>query len=248
MLKIDIRTDAAMLMRGLTEFQREQLPFITAYALTTVGKMAIDAHKREMRRVFDRPTAWTLNSLFLKTATKRDPTIHIGFKEFASKGTPAGKYLRWQIHGGGRVHKRFEKALIAAGTMLPGQYAVPTKRMVLDEHGNIPRGTITKILADLQSSRDPMQNRNTAKRGRGKLRMLSFFAVARPGNGLAPGIYLNVSAGRQVLVMAYVRRPNYTKRYDWQGLTKRTIEQGFAPAFRHATQFATSTGRRSRAA
>lgn len=248
MLKIDIRTDAAMLTRSLTEFQREQLPFITAYALTTVGKMAVDAHKREMRRVFDRPVAWTLNSLFLKTATKRDPTIRIGFKEFASKGTPAGKYLRWQIHGGGRVHKRFEKALIAAGTMLPGQYAVPTKRMVLDEHGNIPNGTIQKILSDLQSSRDPTQNRNTAKRGRGKLRMHSYFAITQPGH-LAPGIYLSLSkAGQQVLVIAYVKRPNYTKRYDWPGLTKRTIEQGFAPAFRHATQFATSTGRRSRAA
>ena len=245
-IQLSIRTDAASLLRGLTTFQREQLPFITAYALTTTGQMAIDAHKREMRRVFDRPVDWTVNSLFLTPAKKQDPNpfIRIGFKDFASKGTPAGRYLQWQINGGGREHKRFEKALIAAGTMLPGQYAVPTRRLVLDAHGNIPRGTITKILSDLQSSRDPTQNRNTARRGRGKLRMLAFFAITRPGSGLAPGIYLNIGPGQQILVIAYVRQPTYRKRYDWTGITKRAVEQGFAPAFRHAVQFATRTGRR----
>ena len=232
MPEISIKTSASALRSELTVLQRDSLPWITARTLTRLGQAVKAAETAEIKGVFNAPTPWTVNSVYLKPATKTDSTIRVGFKDAGMKTLSAGQYLQYQIDGGARAHKRFEKALIASGAMLPNQYAVPTKRMQIDQHGNMRKGLATKILSDLNASSDPTQNRGNKRLGRGKMKMMSFFAITRPINGLAPGIYLRMSAKQQVMVLAYTRQPSYRKRLDWNGVAARVITKNFAVYFR----------------
>jgi hypothetical protein len=47
----------------------------------------------EMPFAFDRPTPYTLGSLYLSPATKAIPVAKVWLKDDAGKGTPAAKYL-----------------------------------------------------------------------------------------------------------------------------------------------------------
>lgn len=87
----------------LTQTQREQIPFAAVVAMTRTAQAVRDVQLTEMRRVFDRPTPYTMNSLFVQPATKRRPQAAVGFKEFAGKGTPAWKYLGPRRSRVGRV-------------------------------------------------------------------------------------------------------------------------------------------------
>lgn len=239
-ISLGVQTNVPMLLAGLTDLQRRKLPLITAMALTFTAKLVEDAERREMRRVFDRPVDWTLNALYTKPATRGDPRASVGFKDWASKGTPAGRYLRYHIDGGPREHTGFEMAMRRAGVLPNDRYAVPTSRLRLDGHGNVPKGLHTKVLSDLGASSDPTQNRNPGRKSRGRLRHLKFFAISTPtkdrGSVMAPGIYLQVGASthQQILMWAFVRQPTYRKRFDWAGIAQRTIDTGFAKAFRQA--------------
>src|SRR5262245_39031822 len=117
MIRLDVRSNIKQLTQGLTQVQREQVPFATALALTRTAQVMQAAQITEMQRVFDRPTPFTLNALFVSPATKRRLEASVYFKDFAPKGTPAGKYLRPQIMGGGRNLKRMERLLQGKGLL-----------------------------------------------------------------------------------------------------------------------------------
>ena len=100
-----------------------------------------------MKARLDRPTPTTLNSLFVKAATKSVPA-QVYFKDSWASGVPADVYLQQVVSGGLRPHKRFEKALIARGIIKASEYAVPTSPF-MNQYGNVSRGTMTKILSGL---------------------------------------------------------------------------------------------------
>ncbi len=89
----------------------------------------------------DRPTPTTLNSLFVKMATKAR-AAEVYFKDSWASGIPTDTYLQQAVSGGLRPHKRFEKSLIARGIMRSGQYTVPTTAF-MNQYGNASRGTAT---------------------------------------------------------------------------------------------------------
>jgi hypothetical protein len=156
-MNISVSHDLAALTGTLTRAQKEQLPFAIALALTETGKDVKDAAVAEMTRVFDRPTPFTLNSLFLKAATKQRLQAIVWFKDFAPKGTPAAEYLAPEIYGGGRRDKRSERLLQARGLMPRGWRLVPGVGLKLDQYGNISRADMVKILSALNAQNDPYQ-------------------------------------------------------------------------------------------
>lgn len=146
MFKIDI--DQSHIKRALTAIEREQLPFAQALAATRVAQQIKANARRVMRSRIDRPTSTTMNSLFVKAATKRKPEARVWFKDSWASGIPADRYLQQAVHGGARSHKKFEAALIAKGVMRRNEYAIPAD-WTLNAHGNVPRGLITKVLSGL---------------------------------------------------------------------------------------------------
>lgn len=125
-----------------------QIPFALALANTRMAKLIQAGEISVMRKRLDRPTATTLNSVFVKPGTKAKPEAKVWLKDTWGSGIPADKYMRPAVYGGVRGHKRFEKALIAKGFMPDNQYAIPSKDY-LDANGNIRGQLAMRILSGL---------------------------------------------------------------------------------------------------
>jgi hypothetical protein len=191
-----------------------------ARALTATAKQDVQpAIKQEIHRAFDRPTEYTLNSTFLKAASRDTLEARVWLKDNPSgKGTPADRYLAPDIFGGDRRQKGMEKALQAARLMPPGYVAVPAAGVQLDANGNVKRSQIVQILSQLRaqlgsgfesrSSGSARSRRTVARQG------VTYFALPRPSKGLSAGVYIkrkfaHGSAVRPVFL--FVPRATYQK-------------------------------------
>lgn len=148
MLTVNVRSDSRALLKALKGNQK-QISIATSIALTKTAKQIQREEVGEMKRVFDRPTQYTLNGLYIKPSTKTNLEARIGIKNDVFKGTPAEKYLLPNIIGGQRKLKRFERAFIAKGIMPEGYNAVPGAGAKLDNFGNVPAKFIVQILSFL---------------------------------------------------------------------------------------------------
>lgn len=235
MIVLSLRSDIARLTRDFTALEREQLPFALALALTKTGQDVKEAEIDAMKRVFDRPTRFTLNSLMLRPATKAKQEAVVWFKDFAPKGTPAAKYLQAQIKGGVRKHKPFENRLIRAGAIPQGTYLMPGAGVDLDGHGNVRIGLYNKILSALQAQRDGTQN---SKRKGVTARGARFFAA--PHNGALPlGIYERNKRTIKPIFIAVRRPPTYQPRFHFFKIAEANIALRFQPQFEKAMNVAT---------
>src|SRR6185369_12985592 len=94
-IKVDIKGLDAV--RARVAGLGKQVRFAAAVALTKTAKAVEVAEKHEMSDVFDRPTPNTINSTYVKPATRQTLTAEVGIKNFAGKGIAASKYLAAQI-------------------------------------------------------------------------------------------------------------------------------------------------------
>ncbi|MHB0784432.1 hypothetical protein [Bradyrhizobium sp. 5.13L] len=223
MVAVRYHVDTSDVTKALRNLAERDAPIVTAYALT---KTAQDIKAEEidtMRAVFDRPTRFTLNALYVKPATKTDLVAEVYFKDgFGS--VPAWRYLGPQVDGGARAHKSFERALIRSGIMAQGEFAVPGKGATLDSFGNISGGTITRILSQLgaaEQSSGYKANQTARSRARAKKKKVGRYFVLRPGAGgaadrnVAPGIYYRADLREMVPVIMFVKPPRYQKRFPF---------------------------------
>ncbi|PTT94557.1 hypothetical protein DBR29_03235 [Pseudomonas sp. HMWF005] len=148
MVSIAASANLEELSKALRTLGAKQLPFAYALMATRLAVLVKKGELSVMRQRLDQPTTTTMNSLYVQVAKKGKPEARTFFKDAWTSGVPADTYLQQAVKGGRRPHKRFEKALIAKGLMKPGQYAIPAPS-ALNQFGNVPRGTIMKILSGL---------------------------------------------------------------------------------------------------
>lgn len=127
-----------------------------AQAATATAQAVRVDQQREMRDVFDLPTAFTLGQVYVRRADANDLTAEVGISDSPYR---VG-YLKWHVLGGQRTRKRFEKLLISAGAMPGDRYAVPGKFARLDAYGNLSTGQIRQILSQLRI--EPTQGATSA--------------------------------------------------------------------------------------
>lgn len=177
--------------KGLARFTRfgqqvqRQLPYSIAQAMTASAKKAQAALKAQTPRYIDRPTRWTLNSTYVKFATKKNLQASVGFKDYSSTGTPAGRYLNYLSSGGPRRSKSTERQLQRSGLLRPGQFIVPTNvtPLNLNQYGNLPGGTYTQVLSRLKALGEQGYSANVSRSRRSQAkRTQSDFFLGRPGN------------------------------------------------------------------
>lgn len=177
MFKVDMSLDALPVSAGMRELEKRHIPFVMARTSTLLAQRVKKGTITVMQKRLDRPTPTTLNSLFVKMATKTR-AAEVYFKDSWASGIPADTYLQQAVSGGLRPHKRFEKSLIAHGIMRSGQYAVPTPAF-MNQYGNVSRGTLLKILSGLgaaESSRGYQANATGSARSRRKGNAHRFFS------------------------------------------------------------------------
>lgn len=213
--------------------------YACAVALTRTAQDVRTDLRKEMVRVFDRPTRFTLNSLYLKPATKVDLTARVWLKDdFGTKPN----YLMPQIEGGARPQKRFEELLRQRGLMSDSERAVPGAGAKLDAYGNMSRGQIVQIISQLGAFNlaGASQNATGSIRSKRKRAQAVYF-YARKGEArtgarswkrgekvqhLPTGIYLRTAEGIKP-VLLFVQGAKYRIRLHFVPVALGTIDRAF---------------------
>lgn len=247
---ITVGTNVADVARSIDAKVIRQLPFIRSLALNRTAKIVKEGVIQVMRQRFDRPTSYTLNSLRIIAADRKQAQqeAKVYFKDDAGKGTPASKYLTPGFYGGVRRHKRFEKALIAKGLMKSDQYALPASGAQMDAFGNMKRGQIVQILSALKAFGEQgyMANRTGSKRSAKKGARAAYF-VGDPV-GMGEGIWKRTKAsggtmgGGVLPVLMFGKAPRYRVTVPFEkiveNMARKHLPIEFAKAFDEAMRTA----------
>jgi hypothetical protein len=196
-----VSLDINPLINRLDALKLVQVPFATSLALNAVAKDVKEAEREEMKRVFDNPVPFTLNSVRIKKySTKKDLSVRLEISDDGPKGNAPADYLLPVIKGGNAYATRFQKSLRAKGVLRAGQFAIPTQSDFLktNKYGNVRPSMYSDILSDQQAYRSARSSgdlsvKQIIKAGRrSKYRMISTqLSESMKYGGLQPGIYFN---------------------------------------------------------
>ncbi|MGO2959455.1 MAG: hypothetical protein ACTIDN_10535 [Acetobacter sp.] len=244
---VKISIDMKKVQKQLSDLSEHGIKDAMAFTLNTLGKQSVAALRSEMEDVFDRPTSFTLNGFYSKPARANNLTASVEARDYAPKGTPAGKYLKPQIFGGGRPLKRFEQLL---APWSGGQYVVPGPGAQLDSYGNISRGQIVQILSRLRSMSDTSQNvasktlnrlKKQKKNARGSL--TEYFIAHDKGNGRPKGVFKLVGRSHVVPVLWFVQsKPTYGVRLKFDEVVQQVVDREAAGIMQSAIRGAIRRG------
>ena len=249
------------LKRSIGAMHQRQVPFAASRAINTMAKRVEQKTYDELKRVLDRPTAYTMRALAIKRSTKADLTAVVGIKGAApglgydapGKGTPWERALGHHFDAGARRWKKFEAALMKTGVLPAGMAAVVPSdsswAAPLDQHGNLPPSMIRLLLSYFNSAEMTSGYvANMSDRRRNKLHGIGrnasgyktingvmYFAIPRriSGSPFHPGIWAKRGThGADVApVLLFVRRPSYQKRIDLQLIADGVVSAGFQAEF-----------------
>lgn len=236
-MKFTIKTNINKVIKDLNDIARKQVPFAVSKALNETAKEIKRFQVQEMQKVFDRPTPYTLNSIFIKNSTKRDLSVEVSFKDKLGH-----IHVAPQVYGGERKFKRSEKWLQRIGAP-SGSYWVPGKGARLNQYGNISGGNITQILSALGANPDPYSN--TTVRSRKRNKKIPTFVLIKPGFQLAPGVWQRYGVKNRKLkpILMFTNRPQYKERYRFFDIAINTIQKHFDQKFREALDYALNTAK-----
>lgn len=241
-MTLQLTIDASQLQRlnqQLLLLTDRNISYVVARAMTNAAKAAQQELKRDMSNHISNPVAWTRNSTYVRYARPSNLSVEVGFKDFASGGTPAGRYLNPLVAGGFRKPKPHENLLWNSGAVPRGRYLVPTGITPLrfNTAGNIPASRYVQVLSRLKSLREvgSTQNVTNSARSQAKRSDRDFF-VGRPG-GLPLGIYARVGRrpkGGSVnlprgfhTVFYLTSRPAYQPQFPIPSILNTAFEQSF---------------------
>jgi hypothetical protein len=202
-----------------------------------------------MRAVFKHPVPYTLNSIYVRTASKANPTATIGIKSQSSGRLSPLHWLAVEVAGGARNLRGLEDLFIASGLMPGGWYALPGPAAKFDAYGNVSGPFIQKVVRSLLAAGESGSSTSlTLRRKRGRASKTQQYFVVKPGVGdhenLPPGIWEQIGAHRVRPVFNFTqRRPTYRQRFDFYGVAVRTAQQRFYAEFNKAMQSALDTAR-----
>lgn len=263
MMQIKVKPDFVDVQKMLGAAAK-QVRFASALALT---KTAVDA-REELRRVLptiiDRPTRYTMSSMYVRKAKPSQLDAIVGFKDGYQNAPDESKhYLVALIRGGQRRTKRFEGRLIMTGKLSRGEHLVPTRLADIDQHGNVSRGQITKILSQLKTAvvQGDNSNASNSKRSKAKRAIEEYFWSPGPGHyityvkkgrvvsaktHLKKGVWMvrRTAFGNAVRPIFYaVPRTSYQKTFDLPGIVDRVQRLRFGENFKAAFDQAMKTAR-----
>jgi hypothetical protein len=235
----------------------KQVRYASAVALTAAAVKVRQAEVKEMLDSFDRPTKRSLDAVYIRPATVASQQAEVGIKDnIGSGGRAPITWLRWQVYGGLRSVKAFERLLMGQGAMAAGDRAVPGRFAKLDAYGNISSGQVTQILSHLRIDSSTGSTRALPRysfddRGRDrrkKQRTIAraydraggqFIALPQGRGKLAPGVYQTRStafgrtAPRPVLI--FVPRARYEAgRFDFYAAGRLAAQRHLVPEFQAA--------------
>lgn len=232
--------------KAISKTASEQIPFATANALTAIAKRVKSGQIAVMRQRLDRPTPFTLNSLYIAAARKTKLQARVWFKDYASKGTAAAKYMQPAVYGGAGRHKRFDMALIRRGLMDKGQHAVPARGAPLDSYGNVPRSLYVKILSGLKAFGEQGYDANATNSARSKRKgnaQKYFVATIDDTAGIWERVNSGFGSGVKPLFVFSDSAPKYRVRVPFFKIAENVHKANYEREFTYALREAIRTAR-----
>lgn len=245
-MQISISTNFTQVQAALQK-AASQVPFALSTALNKTAAKAQDAVRKEMPRVFDRPTPWVLNSLRIKYATKSNLQAELAYKDKNSVES-SRSMIEPHVFTGKRHFKAMEARLMAIGLIPAGWNAVPGAAAKLDANGNMGRGQISQLLNVLGSYTEAgyskANDKTSARLARGNVKKNVYgfvYWVNKVGSTkathLPPGVYQRVktafgSSLKPILI--FVKQANYKQRLDFFGVAQAVIDKEFPGEFDRA--------------
>ena len=245
-MKFDIKTNFPEVQAAMKK-AASQVPFALATAMNKTAIKAQDAVRKEMPKVFDRPTPWVLNSLRVKFATKTNLQAEVAYKDRNSVDS-SRSMIEPHVFTGKRHFKAMEARLMNIGLIPAGWNAVPGGGAKLDANGNMSRGQISQLLNVLGAYTEAGYNKANDKtsarlaKGRAKKNVYGFVYWVNKvgsvkGRHLQPGVYQRVitAFGTSLKpILIFVRQAKYKKRLDFFGVVQTVIEKEFPGEFNRA--------------
>ena len=232
-MKLSANMDTSGLERTLSGWELTQLPFATASALTKTAKIVQTATIAGMRKAFDRPTPFTLNSTVVLPATKNNLVAQLILKNVNQKGAPPSVWLQPNIDGGVRQLKRSEVLMQRKGILPGGMMWVPGLGATLDRYGNMSAGQIGQILSALSGFGEVgfLANRSF-RRGARVNKTTSDIFVGKPAGGYLPlGVYQRMPDGKLKSLMVFVRSASYHKILPFYDIAREAFGSNFQMQF-----------------
>lgn len=249
-------------VQGIDELARKlngaqkQVRFAASGALNDVAFSVMRKGREKMGQIFDRPTAWTLRSWYVrKRATRDDLAAMVGLSDYTGGGRISlggpDKKLHHHFFGRSRSRKGLEMHLQSRGLMKSGEFLVPGAGARLDSHGNVSRGQVAQIVSQLKIGENSESWATSSKRSRGNVsRAGRIFWSAGPegavtgytvkggepvairsrASRLPRGIWI-AKGGTLRALFIVVDRVLYRKIFDLDEFGARIMRSEFEPAF-----------------
>lgn len=241
-VKIDCKIDISEALELVQRQLPAAMPYVKATFLTNAATGVQGAIKKQMPVAFDRPTPFTVRSVWVKPAQKSTPKAEVYFPESAANsGKSRREYIRPGTEGASaRSQKRSEMLLVKAGVLpsgwvtVPGSYAM---RSLLDGFGNMKGQYYRQIIRNLQlKTREtrlakPISVPSMKRAARMGVEN-EFFAVtpgknnlAKGGGWLPPGVYRRTGKGGRELLqyLKFVRKAAYRPRLEVQRIARADV-------------------------
>ncbi len=232
---------------------KDQVPYALSLTLNKIAKTAHTEIKNDMRRLFDRPTPFFINSLRINYASKSKLEASIGYKDRGGAAYNDDPIVRPHVEGGNRSTKQMERRLQRSGYLPNDWQVVPGAGAKLDAYGNMSRGQITQMLNVLGTYTEAGYNKaNAATRARlakGTKKSYGFVYWVNPvGRGrvahLLPGVYQRVTTplGSSLKpIIIFTRKGLYKPILDFYGTVQRVVDEQFDPVFTDSFNHALAT-------
>ena len=238
MLGTTITADTKGFKKFIDNLGKSQVPFAASKTINQLAKEIVAEESKEMETVFDNPTRFTTNSMFVsKFSNKREyPNLQaqVRFREFPGKGVAAENYLRSQLTGKPRKQKRSEAALARKGIIKSSEYLVPARNARKNKHGNITRGKYNKMLSAFGAQRDESQNSASGKRP---------YFLGKTKNG-GKVIYERIGKGRRVRPFLFVTNSaDYDITFRPKDVSQRHVRKNYKRRFERNFREALATRR-----
>ena len=250
-MQLQVQTNLPSVAKSISSVNR-QAKFAGRLALNDAGFKIREGLGRYAAQVFDKPVNATIKAGLVKKApvwgSAKQITTQVYLRNEMSGGVPPGRYLQAQIRGGGRNDKSSEKRLHdtviytkkwGAQQILPRGWQTIVHKDYQNSKGNITKGMIQKIMADLRAFHDPAQSRADGVKGR-------FFVIHPSWNikGMTPGIYERKGKRMKIVLIFKPRKSiNYTPRYNFHHYAYLNADRNFAFLFKQRFAQAMRTAR-----
>lgn len=227
-------------LQDLGELQKK-MPSIAARTLTA---LAYDAKKEVegwLPKVLDKPTPYTMRSLFVFPAEKNDLRAAVAFKHESGRmprtmmdSVEASRSMRVQVFGGARRYKESEKTLLFNGITSQGRaYLIPAKGAKRDAYGNVPGSFMNRVLFQgvKRGSASQGYHRPLNNRGQHEAKRKGQYFVMRKG-GVARGIYQNMGKNQAPMpVFLFAEKAQYKRRLPFYSIVQSVVDRRWRQRF-----------------